>query len=154
MRRSLRHIEVFRPTPMTTLLRKIQRTLFQTQYPVWVLLLRALGYECRNFLHRIGSVWRSPIFREGLKIGPEYHSIPWEDFQPCNRILACSADIRWLYTVRPWITLADAEIFLGGWKRGAASPSCMMCTERAGIQQASSPSMAAEAHSERLNRSR
>ena len=74
-----------------------------------VMPLRALGYECRNFAHRIRSIWRSPIYREGLQIGSEYHSLPSADFQPCDRIRDCILDIGLLRRAPAWITLADEE---------------------------------------------
>lgn len=152
------HTAVRHPMSTSSPLRRIQRILADSlirEVPAWGWRLRALGCECRNFLHRIGSIRQSPIYREGLEIGSEYHSIPWEDFRPCTQTRGCSADIEWLYKVRPWITLVDAEIFLEGWKRGAASPRCTICSESGCGQEGSVTfgSLPSGAESERLNRS-
>ena len=114
---------------MSKLARISQKIQVLTQWSLWALLLRALECECRNFLHRIGSIHRSWIYREGLQIGSEYHSIPWADFQRCTRTHACISDIRSLRMARPWITVADVEIFLEGWKLGVECPHCMICNK-------------------------
>ncbi len=125
------HIVVPHPTSILELLRLVQRILahYRVRLLTLVTPLRALGYECRNFAHRIGSIWRSPIYRGGLQIGSEYHSVPSADFQPCDRIRDCISDITSLRRARPWITLADEEIFLEGWRQGVAAHGCRLCIQ-------------------------
>jgi hypothetical protein len=137
---------------MSKLLAIIQRTIFQYRSLVSASLLRALIYECRNFGCRIGSIWQSPIYRRGLEIGPEYHSVQWAGFQPCTRIQKCISDIEQLCIDRPWLTLADEEIFLLGWRKGEKSPHCRICTETGDICSSASRScVMTKDQSERLN---
>lgn len=94
----------------------------------WVLLLQASVREFRSCRHRIGLIRPSRFHLSGLRIGSDYHSQPRGAPLPCIRIRACSEDIQQLRSSRPWLTLVDVSMYLEGWKRGAESPSCSLCS--------------------------
>lgn len=78
------------------------------------------GYllEFRSLLWRIVRLRRTKLYRKSLDIGPAFEKTPDGSFQESVRTRACSADMRSLYATYPAATILDAELFLGGWKRG------------------------------------
>ena len=81
-------------------------------------LLFALLLEVRNLFWRIARLFRTQLYRKPLDIGPAFEKTPDGSFQESVRTRACSADMRSLYATYPAATILDAELFLGGWKRG------------------------------------
>jgi hypothetical protein len=94
-----------------------------------ILLLSAIARELCNCCQRIIRLRKSKMYLSGLCMDSDYHSVPGAFPQPCIRMRACIHGIRSLYTSRPSSTVLDAEIFAQGWKQGAASPECSICSE-------------------------
>jgi len=93
-----------------------------------VLLLSAIARELCNCGQRIIRLRKSKMYLSGLCMDSDYHSVPGVFPRPCIRMRACIQGIQSLYTSRPWTTVLDAEIFAQGWKQGAASPGCSLCS--------------------------
>src|SRR5262249_23284418 len=82
--------------------------------------LRGLLKEVRNSYWRIKVRWQSGVSREGLGMGYDLHREVSEDSpQECKRAHASTQDILELFSLRPYSTLVDADLFRAGWELGA-----------------------------------
>jgi hypothetical protein len=92
-----------------------EHLLGQTLYPAP--LARILVSEVCSFCRRIREILNTKLYRRGVVCDPG--SQLTSDRQERERLQdGCNVDRRNLLTARPWLTLADAEIFCLGWKQG------------------------------------
>ena len=82
-------------------------------------LVRAVGYEIRNCLWRIGELRRRALDCQGISIDP-LREIPLPPEQQANALAGCIRDTQNLYKSRRLTTLIEAELFSQGWAAGAA----------------------------------
>ena len=109
--------KVFRVASMTRLLRRLRRRLSDAHFFAE---LRGLLKEVRNSYWRIKVRWQSGVSHQGLQMGYDLHREVSEGVpQECKREHANTQDILELFSLRPYSTLVDADLFRAGWELGA-----------------------------------
>src|SRR5208283_4581151 len=83
-------------------------------------LVREVLREIRNLFRRIEEIQNRYLDRRGILINLS-RDIPLRPEQQETALACCIQDMRNLYTSRPHASLIDAELYLQGWQRGAAS---------------------------------
>lgn len=99
---------------------------------------RLLASEFRSFLGRIRALLNTKLYRRDLPVDPGVQitsSLPERQrFQD-----ACIRDAYDLLAERPWLTLADREIFVRAWQRGAEWTARNYCRKSLSFSRPSSP---------------
>jgi hypothetical protein len=82
-------------------------------FPLWRVLLR----ETRSFLGRMRAILETQLYRRLVVVDAGQLGLNWWERQRIQA--ACIADTSKLFAERPWLTLADNEIFVRAWLQGA-----------------------------------
>jgi len=101
------------------------------RFPSWRVrfpLLHALQREIRSSCHRIGFLWRTQIYRRGVRIGLDYHHDSGGDLIRCREIHAYIQDTQLLSRALPWMTVVDYALFQEGWRMGSLWASRNSCS--------------------------
>lgn len=89
--------------------------LWWSRHPV----LHTVLVECHSLLGRIQNLCQKQLWHYPVDLGRAMKTLPTQRLVPDTRTLARIHDTQTMLSIVPWATLADLEIYLAGWDRGA-----------------------------------